>query len=408
MPGLETIPATARSNRVAMLYMTQDLAQLEDAYGKDKSNVLVANLNNQFIGKVNSASTAKLVSDMIGREDVEMVSVNIGQSMGSTGSSSKGQSVSVQERQVFRTQDAYTLSQGEFVGQVVETDPNNFFLAKMEREVEPGSYPIAKFTFFSAEKGVVNGQMRAQLSKITTRDNAKVAAAKQALWDEFTAHTEQVIKQAEQEKKAVAVARGSRRGGVRPAIATTDGGEEESVASTLADTSTDILPNTSDESLANTSDESLANTLVKEGEGEHDWDARTLEHADAPADTEPLFSAAEQANLDAAAAQTKRERERLTIQPNAAAAAGEAEAQRQARRMKQSTRQASGSILQDMVMANHARIYREVEQVVRISGDNTLSKEALKAAASGQSRDSVAQKMQGDLPAKLEAPDGLK
>ena len=159
VPGLETIPATARSNKMAMLYMTQDMAQLIDAYGKDKAQVLVSNLNNQFFGKVNSAETARLISDMVGKEDEESVSISSGQSMGGTGGSNKGQSVSIRERQVFRQQDAYTPRQGEFVGQTVET-PQAFFMAMMEREVEPGNYPIEKFTAFAASKGIVDGRIR--------------------------------------------------------------------------------------------------------------------------------------------------------------------------------------------------------------------------------------------------------
>ncbi|QKG59105.1 type IV secretory system conjugative DNA transfer family protein (plasmid) [Hymenobacter sp. BRD128] len=85
VPGLEVIPATARSNKVAMIYMTQDMAQMTDAYGPEKMKVLISNLNNQFFGKVNSLETAKFVSDMIGREDREMVSVSSGKNQGGKG-----------------------------------------------------------------------------------------------------------------------------------------------------------------------------------------------------------------------------------------------------------------------------------------------------------------------------------
>ena len=171
VPGLETIPATARSNKVAMLYMTQDMAQLIDAYGKDKAQVLVSNLNNQFFGKTNSTETARLISDMVGKEDMEMVSISSGQSMGGTGGSNKGQSVSIQERQVFRPQDAYTLRQGEFVGQTVET-PNSFFLAQLERDIEPGNYPVEVFAHFAAAPGVLDERIRKEVKKVTAQDRA--------------------------------------------------------------------------------------------------------------------------------------------------------------------------------------------------------------------------------------------
>jgi len=162
VPGLETLPATARSNQVATVYMTQDLAQMNDAYGKDKTAVMVSNLNNQFFGKINSAETARLISDMIGQEDVEQVSVSASKSMGG-GQSGNGrnisQSVSVQQRQVIRVQDAYTLRQGEFVCQTVETE-KPFVQARFERDIEPGTFAIAPMSHFEEAEGVVTEKIR--------------------------------------------------------------------------------------------------------------------------------------------------------------------------------------------------------------------------------------------------------
>ena len=135
VPGLEVIPATARSNKVAMVYMTQDLAQMTDAYGRDKMQVMVSNLNNQFFGKVNSLETAKFISELVGREDKEMTSVSTGTSQGGTGSrnSSSNQSTSYQERSLVRVQDTIGLQQGEFIGQTVETG-STFFQGTISRK----------------------------------------------------------------------------------------------------------------------------------------------------------------------------------------------------------------------------------------------------------------------------------
>lgn len=150
VPGLEVIPATARSNRVAMIYMTQDLSQMIDAYGRDKMQVMVSNLNNQFFGKVNSLETAKFVSELVGKEDREMVSASLGrsQSGGSRGAgSSSNQSVSWQERNLVRLQDTITLETGEFIGQTVETE-QPFFQGKVERQAAPGNYPLHPLATF--------------------------------------------------------------------------------------------------------------------------------------------------------------------------------------------------------------------------------------------------------------------
>ena len=155
VPGLEVIPATARSNKVAMIYMTQDMAQMTDAYGPEKMKVLISNLNNQFFGKVNSLETAKFVSDMIGREDREMVAVSAGKSQGGKGGQgmSENNSVSLQERSLVRPQDVITLEQGEFIGQTVETKVP-FFKGTILRKEAPGKYPIhplATYEYGAAE-----------------------------------------------------------------------------------------------------------------------------------------------------------------------------------------------------------------------------------------------------------------
>lgn len=174
VPGLEVIPATARSNKVAMIYMTQDLSQMIDAYGREKMQVMVSNLNNQFFGKVNSLETAKFVSELVGKEDREMVSASLGRSQGSGSRGagrSTGQSVSWQERSLVRLQDTITLETGEFIGQTVETE-QPFFQGKVERRAAAGHYPLHPLATFEggpaptlAETPVGEGQSRDWLSQ---------------------------------------------------------------------------------------------------------------------------------------------------------------------------------------------------------------------------------------------------
>ncbi|MET4108996.1 TraM recognition domain-containing protein [Hymenobacter sp. UYP22] len=150
VPGLEVIPATARSNKVAMVYMTQDLSQMTDAYGKEKMQVMVSNLNNQFFGKVNSLETAKFISELVGREDKEMISTSTGTSQGGTGSrnSSTNQSTSYQERNLVRVQDTIGLQQGEFIGQTVETE-STFFQGTITRPEWTGEqFPLHPMVSF--------------------------------------------------------------------------------------------------------------------------------------------------------------------------------------------------------------------------------------------------------------------
>jgi hypothetical protein len=145
VPGLELLPATARSNKVATIYMTQDLAQMTDAYGPEKMKVMVSNLNNQFFGKVNSLDTAKFISELVGREDKVMHSTSTGKSQGGGGghgSHSSNLSTSYQERNLVRVQDAIGLQQGEFIGQTVETE-RTFFQGVISRDdATPERFPL--------------------------------------------------------------------------------------------------------------------------------------------------------------------------------------------------------------------------------------------------------------------------
>jgi type IV secretory pathway TraG/TraD family ATPase VirD4 len=62
------IPAIARSNKVATIYMAQDFSQMVFSYGKEAAEVIISNLNNQFYGRVGSLATAKHVSELFGKE----------------------------------------------------------------------------------------------------------------------------------------------------------------------------------------------------------------------------------------------------------------------------------------------------------------------------------------------------
>ncbi|MGI4741269.1 MAG: TraM recognition domain-containing protein [Janthinobacterium lividum] len=155
VPGLEVLPATARSNKVATIYMTQDLAQMTDAYGPEKMKVMVSNLNNQFFGKVNSLDTAKFISELVGREDKEMHSTSTGKSQGGTGSGSNSSnlSTSYQERSLVRVQDAIGLQQGEFIGQTVETD-KTFFQGTISRtDATKERFPLHPVAIFGDQEG---------------------------------------------------------------------------------------------------------------------------------------------------------------------------------------------------------------------------------------------------------------
>ncbi|MBN8702767.1 MAG: type IV secretory system conjugative DNA transfer family protein [Bacteroidetes bacterium] len=133
IPNLDEVPATARSNKLAVVYMAQDFSQMDAMYGKDKRNALVSNLATQFFGNVSGLETAKYVSELVGREYRYVESVNLGESTNDSGSSqNQGKSYSEQHREILKPQDMFSLEQGVFVGKVVESE-KSWFKGKLKR-----------------------------------------------------------------------------------------------------------------------------------------------------------------------------------------------------------------------------------------------------------------------------------
>ena len=147
IPKFEVIPATARSNRVASVYMAQDIAQVNDMFGREKAKVIIANLSNQFYGKVSSVQTAKAVSEMIGKAEQFITSYSQGSSRGSKGQRnlSHNASTSRQERLLIKPQEVMQLQPGEFIGQTVESSIP-YFRAQTRKARARKTYAITAFS----------------------------------------------------------------------------------------------------------------------------------------------------------------------------------------------------------------------------------------------------------------------
>ncbi len=148
IPGLEMIPATARSNRIATVFMAQDFSQLIDRYGKEKADVMLANLNNQFFGRTGMAASARMVSELFGKEEKEMESRSSSRSLsGERLSLQESVSHTKQEKQLIRPQDVSSLREGEFIGSTVE-GKQAFFRGRVKlRRGQYAGRPIQPFAF---------------------------------------------------------------------------------------------------------------------------------------------------------------------------------------------------------------------------------------------------------------------
>ena len=116
VPNVEQLPATARSNKVVTVLACQDIAQMVDKYGREKSDTILSNLGNQFYGRTTNPATAQRVSQMFGKADKLMKTDSNNYEASLIGSLKKGtgESFAYQERDLVKVQDVATLPTGSF------------------------------------------------------------------------------------------------------------------------------------------------------------------------------------------------------------------------------------------------------------------------------------------------------
>jgi hypothetical protein len=132
IPKLETVPATGRSRKIAVVFMCQDFSQITDKYGQTKKETIVSNLANQFYGRVSNLQTAEYVSKIFGRKDTLMKSRSFNEGTGDSNSgasksgrsssTNQGESISYsyQEREVLKPQVVFGFTQGRFASMIAE------------------------------------------------------------------------------------------------------------------------------------------------------------------------------------------------------------------------------------------------------------------------------------------------
>lgn len=111
IPNIEQLPATARSNKVATILACQDITQLYDRYGKEKSETILSNLGNQFYGRTPNPATAKRVSELFGKAEKQVVSINRETKVIDF---QKGKTISTRETDIVKLQDVAQLQTGSF------------------------------------------------------------------------------------------------------------------------------------------------------------------------------------------------------------------------------------------------------------------------------------------------------
>lgn len=110
--GLDTLIATARSNKISTLLGIQTIDQLIRDYGKEQANAILTNIGNVFAGQ-SVGETAKFIQSRMGKILQERQSININRNIQST-------SFSTQMDYLVPEGKIATLPQGFMVGQVAD------------------------------------------------------------------------------------------------------------------------------------------------------------------------------------------------------------------------------------------------------------------------------------------------
>jgi type IV secretory pathway TraG/TraD family ATPase VirD4 len=110
--GLDTLIATARSNRISTLLGVQTIDQLIRDYGKEQANAITSNIGNIFCGQA-AGETARFIQNRMGKILQERQSVNINRNTQSS-------TFSTQLDYLVPEGKIATLPQGYMVGQVAD------------------------------------------------------------------------------------------------------------------------------------------------------------------------------------------------------------------------------------------------------------------------------------------------
>lgn len=126
--NIDTLIATARSNKVATCLGVQDFSQLKKDYGKDQADVIMNITGNIICGQV-TGETAKQLSDRFGKIMQDRASLSINRNDTSV-------SKSKQLESAVPASTISSLSSGEFVGMVADDPGNKIELKAFNNEIK--------------------------------------------------------------------------------------------------------------------------------------------------------------------------------------------------------------------------------------------------------------------------------
>jgi hypothetical protein len=136
--NMDSLIATARSNKVSTTVAVQDFSQLRKDYGKEQADVIPNIVGNIICGQV-TGDTAKQLSERFGKIMQDRTSLSIN-------SSDTSISKSLQLEYAIPASRISALSSGEFVGMVADDPDNKIDLKLFHSEIQNDHEAIKKET----------------------------------------------------------------------------------------------------------------------------------------------------------------------------------------------------------------------------------------------------------------------
>lgn len=137
--GLNTLIATARSNKVSVVLSAQDYTQLVMDYGKEIADTIFNTVGNIASGQV-AIDTARKISDAVGKINYQTQSISINNENTSV-------SYNTQRDYIVPPEDIAQMTQGEFVGVVADTFDQKIKTKAFRGLVAPSKSDLGKEQF---------------------------------------------------------------------------------------------------------------------------------------------------------------------------------------------------------------------------------------------------------------------
>lgn len=174
--GLNTLIATARSNKVCTVLSAQDYTQLILEYGKETADSIFNTIDNIVSGKV-AVDTAKKISEAIGKINYTTQSISINNESTST-------SFNTQREYIVPPEDISQLSQGEFCGVVSDTFKQKISLKAFRGDVNPPKDNMKGVAFPMVYPNLTQEDLKNNVIRIQTEINVLIENEMQRIKEE--------------------------------------------------------------------------------------------------------------------------------------------------------------------------------------------------------------------------------